>query len=134
MSKKYIWIIVLLAVLVLLFYFNKTQNNGSITNDNKYGEDPFDRSISNIVYSKHAQCRMLCRNIDEYEVKEIIQKGKVRYDKIRSSKSSKRDPLYPLEGITSDGQKVMVVVASHHNKIYIITVIDLDKEWQCNCN
>ncbi len=74
---------------------------------------------------------MECRDIDVSEVKEILLKGTINYAKIEESKKGK---TYPLEGITRDGQKVRLVVAPHDNEMVIVTVIDMEKEWQCNCN
>ena len=73
---------------------------------------------------------MECREIDESEVKEIWQKGILNEDKIeKSSKGSS----YPLEGRTHDGQRVRIVFAPQGEKLVVVTVIDLEKEWACEC-
>ena len=74
---------------------------------------------------------MDCRHIDESEIKEIIQKGEVNYSKIEESPKGKS---YPLEGVTHDKQHVRIVIAPHENELVVVTVIDLEKEWQCDCN
>ena len=74
---------------------------------------------------------MDCRHIDRSEVKEILEKGVVNYDKIEESTQGKS---YPLEGTTHDGQHVRIVFAPHENELVVVTVIDLDREWECNCN
>ena len=94
-------------------------------------KEPVDRSITHIIYSKHARCRMDCRQIDESEVKEILQKGEINYDKIETDN---KGTSYPFEGITPDGQHVRIVFAPHENKLVVVTAIDLEKEWPCNCN
>ena len=94
-------------------------------------DQPFERNISHIRYTKHARCRMGCREIDESEVKEIIEHGEINYSKVEEDSNGK---TYPLEGITHDKQHVRIVVAPHERELVIVTVIDLEKEWQCNCN
>ena len=39
---------------------------------------------NSIAYTKHARCRMDCRQIDEQEVKEIVQNGKINYSNWKS--------------------------------------------------
>ena len=41
----------------------------------------FDRRISFIEYTEHAKCRMQCRKISQAEVEEIMQDGKINYNK-----------------------------------------------------
>ena len=83
-----------------------------------------------VVYSRHALCRMNCRHIDETEVKEILKDGTVNFNKIEEN--DKGIP-YPVEGTTHEGQHVRIVFAPHENKLTVVTVIDLDKEWECDC-
>ena len=137
MTKKYLPFIVLLAAALLLFYVKKNQRGSfprnlstditipAITNDG------FNRNAHKIIYSKHARCRMDCRHIDESEVMEILQTGKLNADKIEEDKRGK---TYPLEGVTHDRQHVRIVFAPKQDELVVVTVIDLDKEWECNCN
>lgn len=84
-----------------------------------------------LIYTKHALCRMDCRKIDESEVKEILEKGNINYSK--SDPASRPDPKYALEGTTRDNQRVRIVFASSESRVVVITVIDLDTEWSCDC-
>lgn len=74
---------------------------------------------------------MACRHIDETEVNEILQNGSVNFSKIEKDN---RGASYPLEGETPDGQHVRIVFAPHEKDIVVVTVIDIDKEWPCDCN
>ena len=75
---------------------------------------------------------MDCRHIDESEVKEILAKGEINYNK---EETSEKGITFPLEGITHDGQHVRIVFAPKENEIIVVTAIDLDKDWPCgNCN
>lgn len=92
----------------------------------------FNRSPAYIHYSKHAKCRMECRHVNESEVKEIITDGKINYSKsdLNEEACNKR---YALEGYSYDNQKLRVVVAECNNELTVITVIDLGKDWVCDC-
>ena len=136
MLRKYFPFIALLAAALLFFWVKKSQRGkaepipAQIENQIT-ADEPFNRNISKIIYSKHAQCRMDCRHIDEAEIKEILQEGKVNYNKIETGP---KGTSYPLEGITRDRQHVRVVVAPRENELVVVTVIDLEKEWPCTCN
>ena len=94
-------------------------------------EKGFDRRTSYLEYSYHAKCRMGCRKISESEVAQIMESGKINYNK--SDIQNPRCPRYAVEGITSDDQKLRVVFAQCNDKTTVVTVIDLDTEWTCNC-
>jgi Domain of unknown function (DUF4258) len=81
-----------------------------------------------IAYSRHAKCRMECRHIDESEVKEILLKGEINYNK---EIETEKGVTYPLEGVTHDGQHVRIVFAPHETDVTVVTCIDLDKDWPC---
>ena len=91
----------------------------------------FDRRISYLEYSNHAKCRMDCRHINQSEVEEIMQDGKINYNK--SDLKNARCPRYALEGITTDDQRVRIVFAQCNNKTEVVTVIDLETDWPCSC-
>ena len=94
-------------------------------------EEGFNRRVAHISYSKHARCRMACRHIDETEVKEILENGTVNYEKVENDG---RGNTYPLEGVTHDRQHVRIVFAPKDNgEVVVVTCIDLDKDWSCDC-
>lgn len=74
---------------------------------------------------------MACRHIDENEVSEILEKGDVNLNRIETDN---RGTTYPVEGTTSDGQHVRIVFAPHEKEITVVTVIDIEKEWPCDCD
>ena len=138
MYKKYIPYFVLLAAGFLLWFIKKNQpssypkrvNTNIPITFNKTEE--LNRNAHTIIYSKHARCRMDCRHIDETEVKEILIKGIINSSKIETSSRGK---TYPLEGETHDKQHVRIVFAPKANDVVeVVTCIDLDTEWPCNCN
>lgn len=136
MTKKYLPFIVLIGAALLLFYIKKNQRGSFPTNPSteitipaNTGED-FNRKAQKIIYSKHARCRMDCRHIDESEVMEILKSGKLNEAKIEQDSRGK---TYPLEGKTHDNQNVRIVFAPKQEDMVVVTVIDLDREWVCDC-
>ena len=137
--------LILVAILaVLLFAARRCKNeqttraktNVSNTNAKKNTDATdrdkgFDRRISYLEYSNHAKCRMQCRKISQAEVEEIMQDGKINYNK--SDLQNTRCPRYAVEGITDDNQEVRIVFAQCNEKTTVVTVIDLDTEWSCSC-
>jgi len=75
---------------------------------------------------------MSCRYIDEEEVREILMKNKVNPNKTRISHQGESRAY---EGVTHDGQSVRIVAAQKKvGQIHIVTVIDLENDWSCNCD
>lgn len=101
-------------------------DNGSAASD-----EVIDRHPGKLIYTKHARCRMDCRHIDEAEVEEILANGRINYRK--SEPAGRPDPKYALEGNTRDGQQVRIIFAPAKRGMVVITVIDLDTDWSCNC-
>ena len=148
MLKKYLPYILLIAAALLLFFIKKNQRGEKIQDtkteqtDNRItvpavlpGENAeevegFNRKTSNLIFSKHAKCRMQCRNIDESEIREILKTGIINHKKIQSDK---RGMTYPVEGFTHDRQHVRIVFAPKADALVVVTVIDLDTEWKCDC-
>jgi hypothetical protein len=89
----------------------------------------FDRHAT-IIYSKHSRCRMECRHITEDEVKEILLEGKLN---ARKEKEDDRGITYPLEGM-ADGHHLRIVFApKEEDEVEVVTCIDLDTDWPCDC-
>lgn len=125
-------------MLVLYFAFFRKKEGG----DNVSGNDR--AAVSNksdkrqkkfrqhaVYYTKHALCRMDCRQIDSSEVREILADGEINYAK--SDLKSSPCPKYALEGLTHDRQRVRVIVGDCDSRASIVTVIDLDHEFECDC-
>jgi hypothetical protein len=105
-----------------------TRNDGSDYLKNR----GLNRQPAQIVYSKHAKCRMGCRFIDEQEVRQILAEGSINYQKseLNTPDCQKK---YAVEGITKDAQHVRIIFAPCQTDITVVTVIDLDKDWPCQC-
>ncbi len=149
MLKKYLPYIFLVAAAALLWYVKSNQRGPSPVKpateqtdskitvpailpdaENQEKIEGFNRNTSHLIFSKHAKCRMDCRKIDESEIKEILKNGKINFKKIQSDKRGK---TYPVEGFTHDKQHVRIVFAPKNDALVVVTVIDLDTEWSCDC-
>ena len=137
MMRKYL-VYLLLPLLIVCFYLFRTQpqknvpdHRDSFTETKTSDVDGFNRSVTHIIYSKHARCRMDCRYITEDEVKDILQRGKVNTQKIETDS---RGVTYPLEGTTQGHHLRIVFAPKGDDAVEVVTCIDLDKEWPCHCN
>lgn len=135
--KKALPLIILVVLAVVALYI-KNKNEETTTTDTTKGKTTtytgrgLNRNPSHINYSNHAKCRMQCRHIDESEVKDMIANGKVNYNKsdLKGDDCHKR---YAVEGYSKDNQHLRIIVAPCGSEETIVTVIDLGKEWQCDC-
>lgn len=91
-----------------------------------------DRNSSHLILSKHARCRMECRDITEDEIKEILHDGNINYNK--SDLNNERGATYAIEGYSHDHQHLRIIFAPKRDELVVVTCIDMDKEWHCDCN
>ena len=146
-------IIILLAISTLFFSCEELLNTSS--NDNKqpqtevvtppnnqtkgsdmparknFSEKDLQYQGQSINLTRHGRCRMECRKLDAYEVQEVINQGKINQRK--SNPNSKPCPSIAFEGKTSDGQSARIVLGTCEGNYKIITAIDLENEWKCDC-
>ncbi len=122
-----ILIIVIAFVIIKIIAFFKQDE--VITPGRK---DELFRDTTHLILTKHVKCRMECRHINLQEIQEIIKEGNENYAK--TGEGSKGDKTYALEGYSTEHQHIRVVVAPENDGLVVITCIDLDKEWPCNCN
>ena len=139
--KKALPLTLLVILAVALFFIKRCSQGSSSLSKPKSttGSTPaevnrdrgFDRRVSYLQYSNHARCRMECRHITESEVQETMRDGNINYRK--SDIQNARCPRYAIEDRTQDGQHVRIVFAQCDNYTEVVTVIDLDTEWTCEC-
>jgi hypothetical protein len=148
-NKPWIPFLILIVMALVTFYLrkskktegskNKTEQTERQRNNDQPARDPagdpgsrggegLNRQPASI---KYARCRMGCRHIDGDEVNEIIAKGEVNMRK--SDMRASPSPRYAVEGRTRDGQQVRIIVAQDGRESVIVTVIDLDTDWPCDC-
>lgn len=146
LNKKWLPFVIVVVLGLALFFVRRVQDNkqpGPVkktetaerkTKDPASGPDRnrgFDRRVSYIEYTKHAKCRMECREISQAEVEEIMRNGTINYKK--SDVNARPCPTYALEGTTKDDQRVRIVFAQCDNTTKVVTTIDLGTDWECHC-
>jgi hypothetical protein len=111
-----------------------TRKTSSTTSSNQKktgGNGGLDRNAAKLFFTKHAKCRMKCRHITQQEVKDILANGEINYNK--SDLQDARGATYAVEGITRDRQRVRIIFAPKQAHLTVVTVIDLEVEYTCNC-
>lgn len=146
MNRKwapYLLILLLLVTLVIVRRCKQEKEpvpKPTVTNNDKRRDpaaDPsgrdrgFDRRVTYLEYSNHASCRMQCRRISKAEVEEVMRDGKINYSK--SDLQNARCPRYAVEAVTRDDQRVRIVFAQCNEKTVVVTVIDLETDYECDC-
>ncbi len=136
MSRRFIPAIIIILISLAIIFLRKKENGKEETKTVKEKavnrNRGFDRRTSFIKYSKHARCRMDCREITEQEVREIMAEGKINYHK--SDLKSAGCPRYALEGRTTEEQRVRIIFAQCDDSTVVVTVIDLETDYECNCD
>jgi hypothetical protein len=132
-------VLMLVAIVVIKLVKGKDETSPKPKTTTTNPKDPasvnrdrgFDRRTSFLKYSNHATCRMDCRKISKAEVEEIMQDGKINYNK--SDIKNARCPRYAVEGRTKDDQRVRIVYAQCNESTTVVTVIDLETDYECHC-
>lgn len=126
-------LVVLAAIAIYLRNCSNTSNKKNTTTTNKeYKVRGLNRTPSHINYSKHAKCRMDCRHIDDTEVKDILQNGKINYNKSDLNGADCRKK-YAVEGYSKDNQHLRIIFAPCNDEVTVVTCIDIGAEWECHC-
>lgn len=88
-----------------------------------------------VILTKHAKCRMECREIEQTEIQEVIDANNINKKKSEPNPTDpSRCPSWAYEGDTHDGQRVRVIVAECDTEAKIVTVIDLKTDFECTCD
>ena len=97
-------------------------------------QDDINQRLSSkaLEYSRHAECRMDCREISKQEVKNAMYAGK--YNPAKSQQPDGGCPRFAMEDRTDDGQRIRIIFAACDDKTVVVTAIDLGEDHQCHCN
>jgi hypothetical protein len=86
-----------------------------------------------LAYSRHARCRMDCRDISEDLVEQVYREGSLNCGKSDPAGAKDGNPRYALEMEDGSRGRVRIIVGDDHNEHVIITVIRLDEKDNCSC-
>lgn len=129
-SVKSLGSIVIILVLLLLVGLKKCfwSEGGVVANEADIRTELMSHKFS---YTRHAKCRMKCRDISEEEVSHVLETGLL--NKNKSGEGTGQCATYAFEGKTFDGQEIRVVFGNCPKTTKIITCIDLKQEHSCDC-
>ena len=85
----------------------------------------------NIIFTKHAICRMNCRNITKEEVLMVLKEGDVNFKKSRVHE--KPCPSYAFDASLENGKHLRIIFSKCDTIAKVVTAIDLNKKHECNC-
>ena len=126
----------LFLILICLFFacqpsVQPTSGQGKKREQSSRNQLPFDPH-GELIYTKHARCRMDCRHITSKEIHEVLESGSINNEK--SEPEGHPDPKYAVEGFTEEHQHLRLIIAPERDKLIVITCIELGVEWECHCN
>ena len=122
-----VYILIVLVVILII-----VKGPSWLARENRAGGSENFRDTGHLILTRHAKCRMDCRDITVDEIKGIIKEGHVNLAK--SGIGSKGDSTFALEGYSKDRQHLRIVVSPEYDGLVVITCIDLNKEWPCSCD
>ncbi len=122
-SRTQLFSIIVLVLLFLAFIIRRWNE--------PVKKEAFDRNPMSLTYSKHARCRMQCRQIDEDEVREIMHKGIINFNK--SNRRDRPCPTFALQGQTTSGEKLRVIFAQCLSETTVVTCYNLEEDFECDC-
>lgn len=135
-SKRWAPLVTIILLLIALFFARQCMpgtGDKPVKPKTEHSQKGLNRHPSKINYSRHAQCRMDCRKIDAGEVREILENGTINYNKSEIGNRADCKKKYAVEGTTRDKQRVRIIFAPCGQEVTVVTVIDIGKEWPCDC-
>ena len=110
--RRILRLLLIFPLLLLIFpLFFGCHSRLSDTDASDHGianHEPFDRH-GELIFTRHARCRMDCRHITAREIHEVLDNGIINYSK--SEPNSHPDPKYAVEGYTTEQQHLRIIVA-----------------------
>lgn len=118
------------AALFICFLILSSCQNPNAGNGSK---DEAPANIPQLIYTKHARCRMDCRHITEAEIKEILVENHINNRK--SNPEGKPCPAFAYEGYSNEHQHLRIVIGKCDTRAWkVITCIDLGNDFECDCH
>lgn len=137
-NKRRLWVlIVVLVVTILVRFFNKDRNREVDERDTKRERTGHEQTAisedDHLIYTKHAKCRMECRNITEADIREVIREG--RENAAKSNRGDRPCPTIALEDKMGDGRELRIIFARcDDGETKVVTCIDRSNDYECVCD
>ncbi|GAO43739.1 DUF4258 domain-containing protein [Flavihumibacter petaseus] len=123
-KRSYGWVLIVVLAIVLIIRLLQGNKAGNATLE--------DRNPAHLSFTRHARCRMECREISEADVRYILQHGTINNRK--SDPDDRPCPSVAVEGYSpEDKHHLRIVVGTCDKETRVITCIDLDQDFTCNC-
>jgi hypothetical protein len=138
-TKIFIIVILLAAVFFARIYRGAIHNNNNPVHDRDqsshispgYHQSAIDPN-SALIYTHHARCRMECRHISERDIREVLQEGYI--NSAKSEQNPGPCPTYAIEeNRHTDGVRLRIIFAKCGQETRVVTCIDRDHEYACDC-
>jgi hypothetical protein len=94
-------------------------------------KEAFDRAPEALHYTPDARCRMDCRQISEGDIKEIMKKGVIHFN--RSNRRSQPCPTFALQGRTAKGTYLRVHFSQCTDQTTVLNCYNLERDVPCRC-
>ncbi len=127
-SPKHLVYLVMLLFIILFRYLNAPKSDANVNDKTEIIEQ---LQSKRLIYTRHAECRMNCRFINESEIKAALRTGRINYHK--SQPNDQPCPTYAIEDNTQDGQRVRIIFANCDDVVKVVTAIDLNRAHKCDC-
>lgn len=116
--------LIIVVILIFIFILQKTREPRR--------KEAFDRDPPSLEYTKHARCRMQCRDISEKDINEVMEKGIINFG--MSNRSDKPCPTFAVQGVTSTGEKIRIIFAQCQTQTKVVTCYNLEENPVCDCS
>lgn len=136
---NYIAIVLGIAVLAIVLVQKQLPRNQSGYGRHYPGSSSGDCTFrpqntgAELDYSRHARCRMKCRDISQALVEDVYQNGSLNCAKSDPTGQKDGTPRYALELEDGTRGRVRIIVGDNPDYDVIITAIRLDEKDQCAC-
>ncbi len=119
-AKIVFFLIVILFVIALIFRWQEPVR-----------KEAFNRNPKELVYTKHALCRMVCREISKEDIDEVIKKGAINFN--RSNRREAPCPVFAIQARISTGEYLRVIFAQCDDVTKVVTGYNLEQDFDCYC-
>jgi len=115
--------LVLLVAIFLLAIYKKRQE--------VLPKELFNRVPQHLLFYAFAHCRMQCLNIDDNDIKSLMQTGVINLN--QSRRSLQPCPLFALQGRVRNNY-LRVLFEQCRNTTYVINCYNLERDTVCDCD
>ena len=130
-NKGVIIVVILLGAVLFTRIYKGHPHTDGYTNTTAAHQSVIDPGTP-LIYTRHARCRMDCRHISEGDIREVLREGHL--NEAKSQQNQTPCPTYAIEEDRhKDGVRLRIVFAKCDQETKVVTCIDRDHEFDCDC-